>query len=220
MDKSEEQNIRLWAHTLGIGLSTSQIHLLGIYLDELCEWNKKINLTGLSSRLRIVRELLLDSLIPLPFLPEEGRLLDIGSGAGFPGIPLKICRPRLKTHFVEANSRKVSFLKQVIRLTGLRKIEVIKGRIEDGEGVLCPQGYHIVTARALAHLSQALTWCAPYLMPEGLLVNFQGSRFEETLKECAVEIQQQGLFLYKCISYSLPGRNSQRNLLIFKRHEK
>ncbi len=114
----------------GISLTEHQLSLFQIYLDELWDWNHRINLTGLSTRERIIIELFLDSLIPAPFLPENGRMFDVGSGAGLPGVPLKIFRPHLEVHLLEANSKRVSFLKQVIRLLSLRKIEVMKGRIE------------------------------------------------------------------------------------------
>ena len=218
MNVKEKGNIRSWAADFGISLSSSQLNLLNIYLDELCNWNKRVNLTGLSSRQGIIDELLLDSLLPLPSLPEKGRLLDVGSGAGFPAIPLKICRPSLLTHLVEANSKKVSFLRQVIRLTGLDKIEVIRVRIERARGVLHPAGYHIITARAIARLRQSLAWCVPYLRPGGLIVNFQGSDFLDALRKSSGLIEKHGLVLFKSIPYKLPGRHSKRNLLVFKKH--
>jgi len=218
LEKTEQQKIFSWARDFGIKLSDYQIHLFGIYLDELWEWNKKLNLTGLSSRQRLVTELLLDSLIPSLFLPEEGRLLDVGSGAGFPGIPLKICKPQLKTQLIEANSKKANFLKQVIRITKLHEIEVIKGRIEKDGSILSHKGYHIITTRALAPLIQTLAWCVPYLMSGGLIVNFQGSKFAEALEESADIIKEYGLFLYKSVPYKLPEKDSQRHILIFMKH--
>ena len=103
----------------GIDLSEHQLGLFQIYLDELWAWNKRTNLTGLSSRKRIVFELFLDSLIPAPFLAKRGTLLDVGTGAGFPGIPLKIYNPRLVVHLLDANFKKGSFLKQAVRLLGV-----------------------------------------------------------------------------------------------------
>lgn len=217
MNEKEKEILVEHAHELGISLSEFQVHLLGIYLDELWEWNEKVNLTGLSSRERIIGELLVDSLFPSPFLPEEGRLLDVGSGAGFPGIPLKIHKMGLKVHLIEANSRKTSFLKHVIRITKLREIEVIRGRVERNGNNLHPKGYHIITARALSHLPQSLSWCTPLLRPEGLIVNFQGSQFRKVLKESSDVITAHGLFLHKSVPYKLPGKDSQRQLLIFKK---
>ena len=217
VDEDEQRNLRSWAHDFGIKLSASQIHLCCAHVDELWEWNRRVNLTGLSSRERIITELLLDSLIPSPFLPEEGRLLDVGSGAGFPGIPLKICKSRLNAHLMEANSKKTSFLQQVIRLTKLHGIKVMRGRIETNTALLHPEGYHIITARALAPLPRTLSWCAPHLMSGGLIVSFQGSLFEKALKESSDVMRKHGLFLYKSIPYTLPGKSSPRHLLILKK---
>ncbi len=215
MDTGEQKNLGSWASDFGIELSSYQIHLFSIYLDELWEWNKKMNLVGLSSRGRIIKELLLDSIIPSLFLPDQGRLLDVGSGAGLPGIPLAICRPLLDVHFIEANSKKVHFLSHVIRIMELSRGHVFRGRIERDAGLLCPDGYHVVTARAVAPLPQTLAWCAPYLLNEGLLVSFQGSRFKDALAECSEDMEKYRLVLLKSIPYSLPGKCLQRHILIF-----
>ena len=217
MNSREQESLLAWARDFGINLSSYQIGLLGMHLDELWEWNKKTNLTGLSSREKIIKELMLDSMIPSVFLPDRGRLLDIGSGAGFPGIPLIICKPALTAHFLEPNSKKTSFLKQTIRLTKLRQIHVIRGRIEQCAGSLDPEGYHIITARALAHLPRVLEWCAPHLTAEGLMLNFQGEQFQKSLEDSSDVINQHNLSLYKTIPYTLPGKDSLRNILIFKK---
>lgn len=217
MNQKEKDIICSWASDLGIQLSGHQIHLLDIYLAELREWNKRINLTSLSSRQAIMKELLLDSLIPLPFLPHKGRLLDVGSGAGFPAIPLKICGSQLRFHLAEANSKKVNFLKHVIRLMKLSDIKVIRGRIEHGRNILDPDGYHVITARALAKLPQALMWCVPHLMSGGMIFSFQGSQFEKALKESSDLIKRCRLILFKNIPYILPGKGLMRHVLIFKK---
>jgi 16S rRNA (guanine527-N7)-methyltransferase len=201
----------------GIELTEDQLTLFQIYLDELWAWNRRMNLTGLSHRERMVFELFLDSLLPMPHLAETGRLLDVGSGAGFPGIPLKVCKPGLKAHLLEANAKKVSFLKQVIRLLKLDETEVIRGRIEKVRVGLHPDGYQLITARALAPMSQTIAWCAPLLTPGSLLVSFMGGRVEEELKENRQIIKDHYLTIYKRISYTLPGRESERTTLIFEK---
>jgi len=205
------------AFSYGIELSEHQLILYQIYLDELWAWNQRMNLTGLSSRERIVFELFLDSLIPAPTLGGRGRLLDVGSGAGFPGVPLKIYRPNLVVHLLEANSKKVSFLKQVVRLLRLNDIEVIKGRIERDGDNLHSDGYHLITARALARLDQTIAWCAPFLSLGGLLVSFLGGRAEDELKENQQIMEEHRLVLYRVIPYLLPGKRSKRKTIILKK---
>jgi len=216
--KREEEAILLsWSRDIRIDLSALQVSLIGMYLDELCEWNMRMNLTGMTCRERIVRELLLDSLFPARFLPEEGRLLDVGSGAGFPAIPLKICKPKLTIHLIEASLKKVNFLKQVVRRANLSRVEVIRGRIEADGNLLNREGYNIITARAVAYMPKTLAWCAPYLMPGGLLVNFQGSEFEDALREGEDLLKRYRILLYRAVPYKLPGKDCERNLIIFKR---
>jgi 16S rRNA (guanine527-N7)-methyltransferase len=205
------------ASEFGINLSEQQLRLLGSYLNELVLWNRHVNLTGVSTRERMVIELFLDSLIPAPHIPEEGRVLDVGSGAGFPGLPLKIYRPSFDLCLLEAKSKRVSFLKHVIRLLGLSSTKTIKGRIQKDLENLHPDGYTMITARAVAPLFQTLAWCVPFLKPDGLLVCFQGSRAQQALDESGQIIERQGVQLYKRIPYFLPGKKSERNILIFRK---
>ena len=191
--------------------------LISMYLDELCEWNMKINLTGLTSREAIIRELLLDSLFPARYIPDEGMLLDVGSGAGFPAIPLKICKPQLKGCLIEANLKKVSFLKQVVRWLQLSRVQIIRGRIETDGNLLNKEGYDIITARAVANLTKTLVWCVPHLKPGGLLVSFQGSEFERALRAVEDVLKSYRVFLCEAVSYRLPGKDSKRHLLLFRR---
>ena len=198
-------------------LSPLQLELFRIYMDELWEWNLHINLTGLSNRRDIVVELFLDSLIPAPFIPGFGRSLDVGTGAGFPGIPLKIYEPNLKITLLEANSKKVSFLKHVIRKLRLTDIDVIKGRIEQVGNGLHHGEFPLITARAVAALGQILSWCAPYLSQGGLLVSFLGPYVDESLKDIKQVMESHGVDIYKMIPYFLPGRKTKRHTVIFKK---
>jgi 16S rRNA (guanine527-N7)-methyltransferase len=201
----------------GVELSEEQLGLFQTYLDELCAWNRRMNLTGLSHRERMVIELFLDSVVPVPHLKETGRLLDAGSGAGFPAIPLKICKQGLSVHLLEANAKKVNFLKQVIRLLNLDQTEVIRGRIEKDVDSLHPDRYHLITARALAPVAQTIAWCAPLLRPGGHLISFIGESIEDELKENRQLMEEHGLTIYRRIPYFLPGRASERTTIIFER---
>jgi 16S rRNA (guanine527-N7)-methyltransferase len=195
------------------------LSLFRIYLDELWDWNRRINLTGVSTRDRAVTELFLDTLVPVNHLPLEGRMIDIGSGAGLPGLPFKIYNPRLELVLVEVKSKKVSFLKHVIRRMGLTGIEVIRDRIENVGDRVHGKGYHLVTARAFAGLHEVLCTGSPLLCPGGLLFSFLGSGVERLLKENLDTLKRCGLRVHERIPYVLPGRKSERTILIFKKKE-
>ncbi len=198
----------------GINLTDQQLDLFRIYLGELWSWKRKFNLTGLEDRGRMVIELFLDSLIPSPFLPGEGDLLDVGSGAGFPGLPLKIHCPLRNTFLLEPNSKKVSFLRHVIRLIRLEEIHTIKSRVEH-----LPKGvrYDMVTARALAEFGKTLESCAPLVKDGGLLILYLGARAEEDLRESERSVADQDLRVCKKISSTVPGKRSERHTVIFQK---
>jgi len=198
-------------------LSPSALEGLGIFLDELTRWNAKINLTGLKSRERIIHELLIDCFVPVPFLPEQGSLLDVGAGAGFPGLVLKICSPSLRVSLLEPNGKKAAFLRHVIRMCGLKQIQVIQARAEPGAGELASEGYHVVTARALAGLEETLTLCGPWVMQGGLFVTFQGADCPARLERCRTFLDASGLVLTENLAYSVPGKQAERYVLIFRR---
>ena len=190
---------------------------LSIFLDELTRWNAKINLTGLKSRERIIHELLLDCFVPIPFLPEQGTLLDVGAGAGFPGLVLKICSPSLCVSLLEPNGKKATFLRHVTRLCGLKQIQVIQARAAPGARDLASEGYHVVTARALAGLEETLTFCAPWVMEGGLFVSFQGADAAARLETCRPLLNASGLVLIKNLAYPVPGKAKERHALVFRR---
>jgi 16S rRNA (guanine527-N7)-methyltransferase len=201
----------------GIKLSQKQLELLNLYLEELIEWNSRMNLTGIVERERMIFELFLDSLIPVSYLPSQGRMLDVGSGAGFPAVVIKVLMPDLKLQMVEANFKKVSFLKQVIRLLKLDDIEAINGRIELLRDKLSPDGYEIISARALANLNQIISWCAPLLVHKGLLLYFSGSQVDENLKNCEHLMMGNNLTVDRLVPYHLPGMKESRNIVILRK---
>jgi 16S rRNA (guanine527-N7)-methyltransferase len=215
--KGEEKRFGPLLRKWGVHVHSDQAWKLDVFLDELELWNQKINLTGLSSRQKIVEELLVDSLLPTPFLPDEGNLLDVGSGAGFPAIPIKICKPGLRCQLIEPNAKKTHFLKQVIRLARLENIEVIQGRMEEQEGALFPAGYDVITSRAFVPLPRFLILCAPRLSPGGRMVAFLGGRSGSAIQESTEIIQRHRLFPFKRISYLLPGKGVKREILILKK---
>lgn len=171
-------------------------------------------MTGLEDRKRIVIELFLDSLLPSPFLPGEGNLLDVGSGAGLPGLPLKIHGPQREAFLLEPNSKKASFLRHVIRLIGLRGVQTIKNRVDH---ISRETRYDMVTARAVAEFGKTLDWCAPLVNQGGLLVLYLGARAEESLKERERSLVDHHLRVSKILSYVLPGKRSERHTVIFEK---
>jgi len=208
------------AQEYGIILSHQHLDLIDVYLKELMEWNSRMNLTGIRNPERMLVELCLDSLIAVPHVPSSGRVLDVGSGAGFPAVIIKLLVPDLRLTLVEANSKKVSFLKQVIRLLKLDGIEVINGRIELIKDKLYPSGFDLISSRAMADLSRIINWCAGLLADGGRLVYFSGSRVDEVLEKSKCLISDHNLAVDKLVPYHLPGIKEGRSIVILKKDPK
>ncbi|EFK08530.1 16S rRNA methyltransferase GidB [delta proteobacterium NaphS2] len=201
-------------------LSSEQKNLLLVFIKELNAWNRRMNLTGLSSKKRILDELVADSLMPHPFLPHTGVCLDVGSGGGFPAVPLKICRPNLKFFLLEPNSKKGSFLKHIIRRCGLKEIAVVRERIDTPSGSLPFKAVDIITSRAMAPLPKLINWCTPYLGPGGVMIAFLGKRFEKILTECEPILIKKDLFIEDIKPYTIKGTKSRRSLLVLRKGNK
>ncbi|MGH7360187.1 MAG: 16S rRNA (guanine(527)-N(7))-methyltransferase RsmG [Candidatus Methylomirabilales bacterium] len=164
-----------------LSLGQTPIQQLLTYAAEVARWTQRVNLTGFKDPERIIREGVLRSLRLLPFLPEGSgvRLADVGSGAGFPGVPLKVARPSLLVTLIEASRRRASFLTHVIRLLELSDISCLKGRVEAlSEQAGLRRSFDVVTARALAPLLEAMHLLTPLLAPGGIVLIFQRKKTE------------------------------------------
>jgi 16S rRNA (guanine527-N7)-methyltransferase len=160
------------ALALGIHLSSGQLLAFRLYREELARWSARTNLTALREPAEIIREGFLDSLACLPFVPSETcRVLDIGSGAGFPSIPLKIVRPALEVTLVEASRKKSSFLRHIVRILDLQGARVVQIRAEELAADPAEQGkYDLAFARAVAPLPGQVQLTAPFVRPGGLFL--------------------------------------------------
>jgi len=164
------------------------------------------------------KQVSLDPLVALPYLPSGGTVLDVGSGAGIPGLPLKIARKELEVHLLESKAKKVSFLRNMIRTLGLTGIAAYEGRAEKRP---TPSGlfpsYDVVTARALAPLGKTVTICSPYLTQGSLLVTFKGSKASQEIQDSERLLEELHLRVSKKISYRLPETGGSRYLVILKK---
>ena len=177
IDSASRTRLMLGAKELGIPLNGQQAAQFEAYAALLQQWGRKMNLTARLDSPGIVTHHFLDSLSLLPFLPASGdtALVDVGAGAGFPSLPLKICLPSLSATLVESSHKKASFCREVARRLGLRNVEVIEGRAEQ-LGTSPPLGgaFDWAVARALGPTAPSVSLCLPFLRPRGILVLFKG----------------------------------------------
>jgi len=168
--------------SLDLDLSPEQIDQFLTYLELLLKWNRRINLTAVRTPREIISRHFLDSLLLLPHLPETGRLLDLGSGAGFPGLPLKIARPGLALDLAEATAKKASFLKEAIRQLGLSDTNVFSVFFGKDPFPFEPIGPWDVFLSRGVNLEVVLRALAPYWRPASRLFLMKGLEWREEIE--------------------------------------
>jgi len=202
------------AAEIGISLSEAQLEQFRLYEQELLFWNRRVNLISMKSPLDIPVKHFTDSLTLAEFVSDGSRLLDIGTGAGFPGMPLKILKPAISLTLVESNGRKVSFLKELARKLQVQA-EILNSRVEDlGEqyrGV-----FDIVVSRAGLRLRELLEAGVFFKAPGGKILAMKGrdSREEEALPEGV--INRLGIVLARTRELQLPITGDGRKIYIFQ----
>ena len=184
LDPAEARNLlELGTRELGLDLASDQTEQFLAYLTLLLKWNRKMNLTALRSPREIIIHHFLDSLLLLPHLPQSARLLDIGSGAGFPGLPLKIARPDLTIDLVEATAKKASFLKEAVRRLGLSGMNVIPVYLGKEPAALPPEvSWDFFVSRGVK-LEAVLRAVKPFWGPAQRLLLMKGPDWREEIEK-------------------------------------
>jgi 16S rRNA (guanine527-N7)-methyltransferase len=198
-----------------VSLSAQQVELCWLYMQELLEWNKTFSLTGIRNPDDIIIKNFIDSLTPFPYLDCSGRLLDIGSGAGFPSMPLKIACPELEVQLVEASRKKVSFIKHLIRTLGLEGVTVLHSRVEDMGQPENP--FHTIISRAFRRPAPLLQLVSPLLEPSTTLIAMLGPTTREEHNELEDLALAESLEVSRVVSLELPYGRGGRTLVFFQK---
>ena len=160
---------------MDLDLDPDQIRRFAIHAAELIKWNRIINITAITDPLEVAVKHFLDSLAVARYIPPDATLLDIGSGGGFAGLPLKVLMPSLSVTLIDASRKKVSFLKHVIRSIELNNIEAHHIRAQDlAKDPLFLNRYQVITSRALSSLKLFCTLAMPLLMDDGIILALKG----------------------------------------------
>lgn len=216
MDVIQEAFVkRLEEH--GISLNEKQLHQFERYFEVLVDWNERMNLTGITEREQVYTKHFYDS-VSLAFYVDMGKvnsLADIGSGAGFPGIPLKICFPHLRLTIVDSLNKRITFLKHVAEELGFDQVEMIHGRAEEiARKQPYRDGFDLVTARAVARLAVLNEFCLPFVKTGGQFAAMKGSEPAEEIQEANRSLKELKGKLHKVHSFSLPVENSARHIVV------
>ncbi len=211
--------LRQGSDQLGFGLSQEQATRFSLYAKLLVEWNEKINLTAISDEEGIVIKHFLDSLSILPLIPETCKtVIDVGTGAGFPGIPLKIVRENLQITLLDSLEKRVKFLSEVYNALELKGISAVHGRAEDfGVDKQYRERFDMAVARAVAALPVLLEYCLPFVKVGGLFMAMKGPDVKEELKESQKAIDVLGGELMEIKSFNLPFSDYERCVVMIRK---
>jgi 16S rRNA (guanine527-N7)-methyltransferase len=203
------------AKAFGILFDEKTVEAFDLYLRELLKWNQKINLTAIRTEKGVVLKHFLDSLSVFPYLSNISILLDIGSGAGFPGIPLKMVEPSLEVTLIDSVRKKVDFQRHIIRRLGLKGIGAIHGRVQ-GKEIRQTMGerFDMVISRAFSDLQTFLILSLPFLKKKGILLAMKGEVNSEEIRLLS-KLEEIRYRLQKVDSFFLPFSSLKRSILIF-----
>jgi 16S rRNA (guanine527-N7)-methyltransferase len=199
---------------MGISLSPLQADRFMDFLEVLKKWNRRLNLTGLRDDRDIILKHFLDSLTPLTFIPEGASLMDIGSGAGFPGLPIQIVRPDQAVTLVEASAKKTTFLKEVCRRLGLRQTVVLCWSIGQTSPPRPLPLCEVAITRAVGRPLKLLTAVYPHLKRGGKMIFLKGSKGFKEAETAKARMEKIGFSPPQSVKITLPVLEQERMLYI------
>lgn len=207
----------------GIDLTDEQMHQFDIYYQTLVEWNEKVNLTAITDKEEVYLKHFYDSITPAFYHDFTGnlKLCDVGAGAGFPSIPLKICFPNLNVTIVDSLKKRIGFLEELANSLKLTGVSFYHDRAESfGKNASFRESFDIVTARAVARMSVLSELCLPLVKQNGIFLALKGSQAAEELGVAEKAIKLFGGKTVKEETFILPQEDSERTIYWIEKNKK
>ena len=209
------------AKQINVGITEEKANIFYKYNNLLLEWNKKINLTSITDEREIILKHFIDSLSINKYIKSAESLMDIGTGAGFPGIPLKIVNENKKFILVDALNKRINFLEEVKNNLNLKDLELIHSRSEDlAKDLIYRENVEIVTSRAVANLRVLAEYMLPFVKLNGLCICMKGPNVKEEIIEAENGINILGGKIEKVDRIMLPESEIERNIILIRKINK
>ena len=212
--------LKVAATEYGLNLTEDQISAFNKYYELLYEWNKKINLTAITEPKDVAIKHMVDSLscFKADLFKENTSLIDVGTGAGFPGLPLKIFYPSLKLTLLDSLNKRVKFLQLVVDELGLKDVEVIHARSEEAaRNKIYREKFDLATARAVARLPIICEYCLPFVKDGGTFIALKGRQYEEEATQAQKAIKVLGGEISDIMPVKLPEIDDKRAVIYIKK---
>ena len=188
------------------------------YKNLLLEWNEKINLTAITEEDDIILKHFIDSMTILKNIDENSSIVDVGTGAGFPGIPIKIANPSINVTLVDSLNKRLIFLEEVIRQLDLKNIKTVHSRAEEfGQNKNYREKFDVATSRAVANLSVLVEYLLPLVKVGGKCICMKGSDIQEELQNSKEAIKTLGGQIDKVEEFTLPNSDIKRNIVVISK---
>ena len=213
-NKKLEEKLKL----IDINISETEIENFKIYMELLLEWNEKINLTAITNEDDMILKHFIDSLTIKKYISENEKIIDIGTGAGFPGIPLAIMNKNNEITLMDSLNKRIVFLNDVIDKLKLTNVKAIHSRAEElARNKTYREKYDVAVSRAVANLSTLVEYMLPFVSIGGKCICMKGPNIEEELKNAKNAIKELGGEIIKIENFKLPESDNERNIVIIKK---
>ncbi len=206
--------------TIGVPFDSIQVEKFIKYYELLIKWNENINLTAIVDFDEVILKHFTDSLFLLKYydIPKGAKVIDVGTGAGFPGIPLKIMRPDLEVLLLDSLNKRITFLKEVVSELDLLNVACVHGRAEElGSNCTFREQFDLCVSRAVASLSVLCEYCLPFVKPDGLFISYKSSDIEEEKKAAAKAVSLMSGSFDKEYVFTLPDSDISRSFIFIRK---